>query len=119
MSDTRFTLIGVGFIFVGFIVLGVFGSQFFSVTVESQEFTDCYEYFEDSSPVPIPCDVALHYKTAFFGLVIALIGAGVFSLIKGVKGNWDQKVKPEDMLGPGAGDSMDSENKDSDKPNNS
>ena len=101
MSDTRFTLIGVGLIFAGFIVLGVFGSQFFSATVESMEFSDCYEYFEDKPPVPVPCDVALQDKTAFFALVIGLIAAGIISLIKGVRGDWDQKVRPEDMVGPG------------------
>lgn len=105
MSDTRFTLIGVGLIFAGFLVLGVFGSQFFNATVEAQEFSDCYEYFEDRPPVPIPCDVALQDKTVFFALVVALIGAGVFALLKGVKGDWDQKVKPEDMVGPGSTDS--------------
>jgi hypothetical protein len=37
----------------------------------------------------------------FSGLVIGLIGAGVASLVKGVRGRWDQDVKPEDMVGPG------------------
>jgi len=32
--------------------------------------------------------------------VIALIGCGIVSLFKGVRGKWDQDVKPEDMLGP-------------------
>ena len=113
MSDTRFTLIGVGLIFAGFVVLGIFGNQYFDATVESQEFDDCYEYFEDKPPVQISCDVALQDKTAFFALVIGLIAAGIFSLVKGVRGSWDQKVRPEDMLGPGAGTDSDSENKDS------
>jgi len=47
----------------------------------------------------------------FFALVIALIGSGIVSLIKGVRGKWDQDVKPEDMLGPGGDTSK------SDKPN--
>ena len=113
MSDTRFTLIGVGLIFAGFVVLGIFGNQYFDATVESQEFDDCYEYFEDKPPVQISCEVALQDKTAFFALVIGLIAAGIFSLVKGVRGNWDQKVRPEDMLGPGAGNDIDSENKES------
>lgn len=102
MSDTRFTLIGVGLICAGFIVLGVFGVEFFNSTVESQEFDDCYEYFEDRPPVQISCEVALQDKVLFFALVIGLIAAGIISLIKGVRGDWDQKVRPEDMLGPGA-----------------
>ena len=101
MSDTRFTLIGIGLIFAGFIVLGVFGSAYTSSTIEADEFGDCYEYFEDSPPVQIDCEVKLQDKTMFFGLVIALIAVGVLSLIKGVRGRWDQDVKPEDMLGPG------------------
>ena len=30
-----------------------------------------------------------------------LIACGIVSLVKGVKGRWDQDVKPEDMVGPG------------------
>ena len=101
MSDTRFTLIGIGLIFAGFIVLGVFGSQYIVPTIEAQEFDDCYEYFDDKPPVPVSCDIQLLHKTIFFALVIALIGSGIVSLIKGVRGKWDQDVKPEDMLGPG------------------
>ena len=36
----------------------------------------------------------------FFGLVLGFIISGMISLIKGVRGNWDNKVKPEDMAGP-------------------
>lgn len=101
MSDIRFTMIGIGLIFAGFIVLGVFGSQYSASTLEAEQFGDCYEYFEDKPPVPVNCDVKLLDKSLFFALVIGLIGAGIVALIKGVKGTWDQDVKPEDMLGPG------------------
>jgi len=30
-----------------------------------------------------------------------LIICGIASLLKGMKGKWDQNVKPEDMVGPG------------------
>jgi len=111
VSDTRFTLIGIGLIFVGFIVLGIFGSNFIGPTIEAQEFDDCYEYFEDKPPVPVSCDIQFLNKTIFFVFVIALIGSGIVYLIKGVRGKWDQDVKPEDMLGPGGDTSK------SDKPN--
>ena len=101
MSDTRFTLIGIGLIFAGFMVLAIFGSQYFVYTIEAEEFGECFEYFDDKEPIPIDCDVKLQQKTMFFSVVIGLIGAGIVSLIKGVKGRWDQDVKPEDMLGPG------------------
>ena len=42
---------------------------------------------------------------------MTIIGIGIFSLVKGVKGTWDQDVKPEEMLGPG-GDKKDSSSND-------
>ena len=101
MSDTRFTLLGIALIFSGFVILGIFGSQFFVLTIEAEEFGECFEYPEDGEPIKIDCDVKLQQKTTFFSLVISLIGGGIISLVKGVKGHWDQDVKPEDMLGPG------------------
>ena len=101
MSDTRFTMIGIVLIFAGFIILGIFGEAYFDATIQAEEFDDCYEYFDDKPPIQIECDAHLQGKTMFFALVIGLIGAGIFALIKGVKGKWDQDVKPEDMVGPG------------------
>ena len=101
MSDIRFTMIGIGLIFVGFIVLGIFGSQYTASAIEAEEFGECFEYFEDRPPAPVSCDVKFLDKSLFFALVVGFIGAGIFSLIKGVKGTWDQDVRPEDMLGPG------------------
>lgn len=101
MSDTRFTLLGITLIFSGFVVLGIFGSQYFVSTIEAEEFGECFEYSEGSDPVKVDCDVKLQQKSLFFSLVIILIVAGIISLVKGVKGRWDQDVKPEDMVGPG------------------
>jgi len=115
VSDTRFTLIGVGLIFAGFIVLGVFGSGHIGPSIEAKEFGDCFEYFEDKPPVPVNCDVKLLDKTIFFAVVIAILGSGIYFLIKGVKGKWDQDVKSEDMLGPGGGDTSKSDKTNSDE----
>jgi len=115
VSDTRFTLIGVGLIFVGFLILGIFGSQFIDASVEADEFTDCFEYFEDRPPVPVDCDLKYQNKSLFFVLIIVLIGGGIFSLIKGVKGKWDQDVKSEDMVGPGGKNTSNSDKSDSDE----
>jgi len=101
VSDVRFTILGIILIFVGFIVLGVFGSGYSILSVEAQEFDDCYEYFEDKEPIPIDCNLVMQGKTVFFILVIVLIASGIVFLIKGVRGSWDQDVKPEDMVGPG------------------
>jgi hypothetical protein len=46
--------------------------------------------------------------------VIVLIGGGIISLIKGVKGRWDQDVKPDDMVGPGGKNTSNSDKPDSD-----
>jgi len=46
-------------------------------------------------------------RMLFFGLVIVLIAAGILALVKGVKGDWDSKVKPEDMVGPSRDNRMD------------
>ncbi len=101
MSDMRFIIVGIVLIFVGFLVLGVFGHNYQDATIESNEFETCYEYSDDSPPVQINCSSKVFEQTAFFGLVIGFITVGVISLIKGGRGDWDSKVKPEDMVGPG------------------
>ena len=106
----RFTIIGVALIFVGFIVLGGFGHDFQAATLESNEFGTCYEYSDDNEPVKIDCSIKVVDQTIFFAIIIGFIGAGIIALVKGVKGNWDNKVNPEDMVGPGRKENEDSEN---------
>ena len=101
VSDTRFTMMGIGLIFAGFVILGIFGSAFFESSIQAEEFDTCFEYFDDKPPVEVPCDAKLQEKIMFSGLIMALVVAGIVALIKGVKGKWDQDVKPEDMVGPG------------------
>ncbi len=110
MSDMRFIMIGIVLIFVGFIILGVFGHDYQAATLESNEFGTCYDYSKDKAPVEIECSFKIIDQTLFFALIIGFIGAGIIALLKGVKGNWDNKVKPEDMVGPGGkGNSKDSD----------
>jgi len=101
VSDIRFTMLGVVLIFVGFIILGVFGSQFDAYTIEAEEFEDCFEYSADAPPKKIDCDIKLQGKFVLTAVVVGLIAAGIVLLIKGIKGRWDQDVKPDDMVGPG------------------
>ena len=100
MSDTRFIIMGVGLIFTGIIVLSVFGAQFDEITIQ-EEFHECYEYHADQPPTEIDCDIAFQSKLIIFAIVTLLIICGIASLLKGMKGKWDQNVKPEDMVGPG------------------
>ena len=39
-------------------------------------------------------------KMVIFAIVVLLIISGIASLVKGIRGKWDQDVKPEDMVGP-------------------
>ncbi|MHA7647461.1 hypothetical protein [Nitrosopumilus sp. S4] len=106
----RFTIIGIALIFVGFIILGTQGHHYQAATLESEAFGTCYEYFDDRPPAEINCSFKIMDQTLFFALVIGFIGSGIISLIKGAKGDWDNKVRPEDMVGPGG-----SQNEKSDK----
>jgi hypothetical protein len=114
MSDMRFIIAGIVLVFVGFLILGVFGNNFQAATLESNEFGTCYEYSDDSPPVEINCSFKIFDQTVFFGLVLGFIVSGVISLIKGVRGDWDNKVKPEDMVGPGNNQNDNSNNSDKD-----
>ncbi len=101
MSDTRFIIIGVALIFVGIIILAVSGHDYQAATLESNEFETCYVYSDEKAPVEIDCSVKTLEQTLFFALVIGFIGAGIIALVKVVRGDWDSKVKAEDMAGPG------------------
>ena len=100
VSDTRFIILGVGLIFSGIILLSVFGSQSTEITLQ-EEFSKCFEYHDDSPPTEIDCDAASENKMIIFAITSLFIVCGIVSLVKGMKGRWDQDVKPEDMVGPG------------------
>ncbi len=110
----RFIIIGIVLIFAGFMILGVFGQEYQAATFESNEFGTCYEYFDDKAPVEINCSFKIFNQTLFFALIIGFVSAGIIALVKGAKGNWDSKVKPEDMVGPGRKENENSEDSDKD-----
>ena len=101
MADTRFILVGIILVFAGFIILGVLGGEYRSVVIESDEFDTCYEYGDSPDPVPVSCSEKTSEMIVFLGIVIAVTGAGAAALVRGARGDWDSKVKPEDMVGPG------------------
>ena len=100
MSDIRFIIIGSIVVFSGFVILGIFGENYQTTDIEKNEFGNCFVYFDDKDPVQIDCSKKEFDQNFFFGFFIGLISLGVGLLIKGMRGNWDSKVKPEDMVGP-------------------
>jgi len=109
MSDMRFIIIGIALTFVGFLVLGMFGHDYQAATIESDQFGTCYKYSTDMPPLEINCLSKIFDQTVFFGIIIIFIGSGIVALIKGIKGDWDSKVNPEDMVGPSRNQNEDSE----------
>ncbi|HSF28037.1 MAG TPA: hypothetical protein VLA53_03305 [Nitrosopumilaceae archaeon] len=99
MSDTRFIMLGIVLVFVGFLVLGIFGRPFLEFTVQVNEFGNCVDYTENGA-VSVDCSVIMQDKMVFFGVVMGLISSGIVSLVKGYRGRWDQDVKSDEMLGP-------------------
>ena len=101
MSDMRYIIIGIVLIFSGFLILGVFGHNYQIANIQANEFGECYQYYDDKGPVVVNCSEMVFDQNLFFIFVIILIVGGITSLIKGVRGKWDNEVKPEDMVGPG------------------
>ena len=97
----RYIIIGIVFIFSGFLILGVFGHDYQIANIEASEFGECYEDYDDKEPVTVSCSSKIFDQTLFFAIVIVLIVSGIISLVKGVKGKWDNEVKSEDIVGPG------------------
>ena len=110
MSDTRFTIIGVALIFAGFLIVGILGEDHYAASIEAEAFDDCYKYSEDRAPIKVDCKVKTQEQLVFFGIVIAIIASGVIMLLKGIRGKWDNEVKPEDMVGPSGSSKDDSKN---------
>jgi vacuolar-type H+-ATPase subunit I/STV1 len=96
MSDMRFIIIGISLIFFGFLVLGVFGHGYQTGLIETNQFDSCHKYFENKDPEEVDCSTMIFDQSLFFGVVLVLIVGGIISLIKGVKGDWDNKINPED-----------------------
>ena len=101
MSDIRFVMIGVAALSVGFIVMALFGTQYQDITIQTKEFSECYDYTDENLPVKIDCDEQLQKRNSMLAIVIGILVGGGIALFKGIRGTWDNDVKPEEMLGPG------------------
>lgn len=100
MSDMRYIIIGIVFIFSGFLILGILGHDYQIANIEASEFGKCYQYYNDRAPTEINCSSKILDLVLFFTTITILILVGIILLIKGIKGNWDNNVKSEDMVGP-------------------
>ena len=100
MSDIRFIIVGVVLVFFGFLILGTLGENYQSSNIEKNEFENCFDYSEDKEPVLVDCSSKNMEQILFFVFVLSLIAGGILALLKGVKGDWDSRVKSEDMVGP-------------------
>ncbi|NHI03710.1 hypothetical protein DYY67_0780 [Candidatus Nitrosotalea sp. TS] len=99
MSDIRLILIGSLIIFAGFYIAGMAGSQYNQISIQKNQFDDCYDY-SSGTAIHVNCvqqeqDALLH-----LGLALCIIGGGVYLIFKGIKGRWDQNVKSDEMVGP-------------------
>ena len=66
----------------------------------------CYDYTDENVAVKVDCEEQLQSRNLMFVVVIGILAAGGIFLVKGIRGTWDNDVKPEEMLGPG-GDKKD------------
>jgi hypothetical protein len=66
-------MIGIVLIFFGFIILGVFGGNYQTSAIETNEFENCFDYSNNEEPIPIDCSEKIWNQGIFFGIIIILI----------------------------------------------
>ena len=101
MSDIRFVMIGVAALSIGFVVMALFGTQYQDITIQTKEFSECYDYTDENLPIKIDCEQQLQNINFMFAIVTGILAGGGIALFKGIRGTWDNDVKSEEMLGPG------------------
>ena len=100
MSDTRLIILGSVLAFAGFLLGGITGAQYQQYVVQADQFDVCYDYTPDGNAIKVKCDEKTQDMFFFLISSLGLIGGGVFVLVKGIRGKWDQNVKSDEMVGP-------------------
>ncbi len=100
MSDTRLIIAGIILVFAGFLLGGIISAQYMQFIVQANQFNDCFDYSQSGNAVKVKCDEKVQEEYLYLGLSVASIGSGIFVLIKGIRGKWDQNVKSDEMVGP-------------------
>lgn len=99
MSDIRLIIIGSVIVFGGLFYGGMKASQYLDYTIQEQNFDECFDY-SSGQAVHVKCDQMEQEKYSYLMLSLAIIGIGIFIMIKGLRGKWDQNVKNDEMMGP-------------------
>lgn len=92
-------MLGSLIIFAGFYIAGMAGSQYTQISIQKNQFDDCYDY-SSGTAVHVNCAQKEHNAFLYLGLALGIIGGGGYIIFKGIKGKWDQNVKSDEMLGP-------------------
>ena len=100
VSDTRLIILGAALAFGGFLLGGISGAQYQQYVIQAGQFDECYNYTPDGNSVKVKCDEKMQDVYFYLAASLGLIGCGVFVLVKGIRGKWDQNVKSDEMVGP-------------------
>ncbi len=92
-------MLGSLIIFAGFYIAGMAGSQYTLISIQKNQFDDCYDY-SSGKAVHVNCAQKEQDAILYLGLALGIIGGGGYIIFKGIKGKWDQNVKSDEMLGP-------------------
>ena len=99
MSDIRLIMIGSVILFVGLILAGMAGSKYSQISIQQEQFGDCYDY-SSGNPIYVNCTNAEDQALLYLAFALGLMGGGSYIIFRGIKGSWDQNVKSDEMLGP-------------------
>jgi uncharacterized membrane protein len=99
VSDIRLIMLGSLIIFAGFYIAGMAGSLYTKISIQKNQFDDCYDY-SSGTAVHVNCTQKEQDALLYLGLALGIIGGGGYIIFKGIKGKWDQNVKSDEMLGP-------------------
>ena len=99
MSDIRLIILGSLIVFGGLIYGGLKASEYVQYTVQDQNFDECFDY-STGQAVHVKCDQKIQEKYTYLTISLAIIAVGIFIAVKGLRGNWDQNVKSDEILGP-------------------
>ena len=82
-------------------MLGTLLGEYRDAIMEKNAFGTCFNYFVNQEPIKVNCDAKEATGAIFIIISVGVTVTGAFALIRGYRGDWDSKVKSEDIVGPG------------------